>query len=163
MRDKPIVGDKAGRRFVPADEDDDTQALPPARPEPAAPPSNERRHVVIGPEHVGRQPGPSNPAPRPSSAPTPPPTARRSTPGGPPGVPPTRPRRSPPPPKPPRPTRSLARRLTRIALAIVVVLSVLVAGLFFFGWRQFSRIDRVNVGSALSAGGGQGTNYLIVG
>ena len=48
-------------------------------------------------------------------------------------------------------------------MAVVVVLSVLVAGLFFFGWWQFSRIERVNVGSALSAGGGKGTNYLIVG
>ena len=61
MHDKPIVWDKAERRFVPAGQDDDTQALPPARPEPAAPQSNERRHVVIGPEHVGRQPGAGRP------------------------------------------------------------------------------------------------------
>lgn len=40
---------------------------------------------------------------------------------------------------------------------------MLVAGLFFFGWWQFSRIDRVDVANALSSGGGKGTNYLIVG
>ncbi len=40
---------------------------------------------------------------------------------------------------------------------------VLVAGLFFFGWWQFSRIERVDVGNVLSSGGGKGTNYLIVG
>jgi LCP family protein required for cell wall assembly len=48
-------------------------------------------------------------------------------------------------------------------VAIVAAFAVLVAGLFFFGWWQFSRIDRVDVGDVLSPGGGQGTNYLIVG
>lgn len=35
--------------------------------------------------------------------------------------------------------------------------------LFFIGWWQFSRIDRVDVGDVLSPAGGGGTNYLIVG
>jgi LCP family protein required for cell wall assembly len=48
-------------------------------------------------------------------------------------------------------------------VAIVAAFGVLVAGLFFFGWWQFGRIDRVDVGNVLSPGGGKGTNYLIVG
>jgi LCP family protein required for cell wall assembly len=51
----------------------------------------------------------------------------------------------------------------RIALVVLLACTVLVAGLFVFGWWQFSRIERVNVASALYAGGGKGTNYLIVG
>ena len=58
----------------------------------------------------------------------------------------------------------MARRVgARIALVVLVAFSVLVAGLFFFGWWQFSRVERVDVARALSAGGGKGTNYLIVG
>jgi LCP family protein required for cell wall assembly len=48
-------------------------------------------------------------------------------------------------------------------LAALLAFVLLVVGLFFFGWWQFSRIDRVDVGNALSPGGGKGTNYLIVG
>jgi len=51
----------------------------------------------------------------------------------------------------------------RIVLFAALALVVLFAGLFFFGWWQFSRIDRVDVAGALSPGAGQGTNYLIVG
>jgi LCP family protein required for cell wall assembly len=46
---------------------------------------------------------------------------------------------------------------------VFVALAVVVSGLFFFGWWQFSRIDKVNVAGALSPGGAKGTNYLIVG
>jgi LCP family protein required for cell wall assembly len=46
---------------------------------------------------------------------------------------------------------------------VVTAFVVLLAGLFFFGWWQFSRIERVDVGNVLSSGGGKGTNYLIVG
>jgi LCP family protein required for cell wall assembly len=34
---------------------------------------------------------------------------------------------------------------------------------FLFGWWQYNRIDRVDVGDVLSPAGGGGTNYLIVG
>lgn len=42
-------------------------------------------------------------------------------------------------------------------------MAVLVVGLFAFGWWQFRRIERVAVSSALTSGGGGGTNYLVVG
>jgi LCP family protein required for cell wall assembly len=49
------------------------------------------------------------------------------------------------------------------ALAAVVVLGVVVAVLAFgFGWWQFSRIERVDVGPVLSSPS-TGTNYLVVG
>jgi LCP family protein required for cell wall assembly len=47
-------------------------------------------------------------------------------------------------------------------LTALLVLFVPLA-LFLFGWWQFSKIERVEVGDVLSAGGGGGTNYLIVG
>jgi LCP family protein required for cell wall assembly len=46
---------------------------------------------------------------------------------------------------------------------IFLALAVMVSGLFFFGWWQFSRIDKVNVASTLSPSAQKGTNYLIVG
>jgi LCP family protein required for cell wall assembly len=46
---------------------------------------------------------------------------------------------------------------------MAALLAVFAVGMFLFGWWQFNRIDRVDVGSSLSAGGGGGTNYLIVG
>jgi LCP family protein required for cell wall assembly len=52
------------------------------------------------------------------------------------------------------------RRLALLALVALLVLPVL---LFFIGWWQFSRIERVDVGEVLSPAGGGGTNYLIVG
>lgn len=64
----------------------------------------------------------------------------------------------------PRPSR--ARRpfpLRRVVLIGLVVLLALPVGLFLFGWWQFSRIPRVEVAAALTAGGGAGTNYLVVG
>jgi LCP family protein required for cell wall assembly len=51
----------------------------------------------------------------------------------------------------------------RVLVAAALLLVAVLAGLFFFGWWQFSRIDRVAVGDVLSPGGGKGTNYLIVG
>jgi LCP family protein required for cell wall assembly len=48
---------------------------------------------------------------------------------------------------------------------VLSVLAVLLLPLllFLFGWWQFSKIDRVDVGDVLSPSGGGGTNYLIVG
>ncbi len=46
---------------------------------------------------------------------------------------------------------------------MLVAFALLVVGLFLFGWWQFSRIERVDVGSSLSTGSTGGTNYLIVG
>lgn len=47
---------------------------------------------------------------------------------------------------------------------VAVLLAGMLAGMlaFAFGWWQFSRIERVDVGPMLS-GGGAGTNYLVVG
>ncbi len=47
-------------------------------------------------------------------------------------------------------------------LALVLPLVLVVAGLAWANWK-FSQIERVDVGSVLDAGGGGGTNYLIVG
>ena len=166
MRDEPVVWDATSRQFVPADQLDvttieGTSPIPNQEREPAASP---RRHVVIGPEHVGRSPRTGGAAagaraatesavPSSRSAPPPPPPTR------------PRPRRTTPPPagRPPRAPRSTARRVLRIALAALLALLVLFSGLFFFGWWQFSRIEKVDVGGVLSPGGGRGTNYLIVG
>lgn len=40
---------------------------------------------------------------------------------------------------------------------------LLVGGLFAFGWWEFSKIDKVDVGRVLSPQTGAGTNYLVVG
>jgi LCP family protein required for cell wall assembly len=53
--------------------------------------------------------------------------------------------------------------VARVAIAIVAAFAALALALFAFGWWQFNRIDRVDVGDALSPAGGKGTNYLIVG
>jgi LCP family protein required for cell wall assembly len=45
-------------------------------------------------------------------------------------------------------------------VAFVLLVPLLLLG---FAWWQFNRIERVDVGDALSPGGGAGTNYLIVG
>lgn len=48
-------------------------------------------------------------------------------------------------------------------MALVAAAAVLLVALFAFGWWQFSRIERVDVGDVLSPAGGGGTNYLVVG
>jgi LCP family protein required for cell wall assembly len=165
MRDEPVVWDAARRRFVAAaDRDvdvDDATRVAPAPPAAASRPS-ERRHVVIGPEYVGRSPGESTAPARPAPRTTPPATRAPKAPTGPPTPPPSPRRRAAPAPGPRDPRRT-RRRIWRVILAILVALLLLVTGLFFFGWWQFSRIERVDVGNALSPGGGKGTNYLIVG
>lgn len=54
------------------------------------------------------------------------------------------------------------RTLRRVALGLVALFVVVVVAPLAFAWFQFQRIDRVDVGDALSPGG-TGTNYLIVG
>ncbi len=118
--------------------------------------------MVIGPEHVGRQPGcrtpPSPGRPRDRVGPH-----RRAATESTTEPAHCRPHRRAAAPEATPGQAWPGRRVARIALVVLVAFSVLVAGLFFFGWWQFSRIERVNVASALSAGGGKGTNYLIVG
>jgi LCP family protein required for cell wall assembly len=50
-----------------------------------------------------------------------------------------------------------------VAIVAVLLLLLIPLTLFFVGWWQFSKIDRVAVGDVLSPAGGGGTNYLIVG
>src|SRR5690606_29171843 len=61
--------------------------------------------------------------------------------------------------RPPRRRGGLRRRIL-VAVALLALV-FLVLPLAFAAW-QFSRLERVEVGDALSSGGG-GTNYLIVG
>jgi LCP family protein required for cell wall assembly len=161
MDESPVVWDPERRTFVRAGEPgamapDPTLASPVVESERST--SRPRRHVVIGPEHVGVRPGaadqsaasaPSAPSPpaRRAAAPPPPPRGR--------DVPRTRP--SPPPRR-----RAGGRRFVRIALVVVGALVLLALALFLFGWWQFSRIEKLPVSAALSSGG-RGTNYLIVG
>jgi LCP family protein required for cell wall assembly len=166
MRDEPVVWDPTHRRFVTAERaepqvEDPTRVAPAPQSSARAGPS-ERRHVVIGPEYVGRTPGGSTAPAR--EAPTTNPSRSRPSAAPPrPPAPPSAPRTRRAPAPAPRDPRRTRRRVGRIVVAVLVVLVLLVAGLFFFGWWQFSRIDRVDVGNALSPGGGKGTNYLIVG
>ena len=53
--------------------------------------------------------------------------------------------------------------MRRLAVFTVLAVLLLPLMLFLFGWWQFSKIDRVDVGDVLSPAGGGGTNYLIVG
>lgn len=164
MDDEPVVWDPAARTFVPVDEPSSPRPDPTvAQPRPEPGPSRPRRHVVIGPEHVGTGPPrrdigepPAAPASRGATAPPAAPPRRPS---------PPRPAPSPSPSRPPRARRQLPplRKVLRIAVAVLVGFALLFVGLFFFGWWQFNRIDRVEVASALSPGGGKGTNYLVVG
>ncbi len=59
--------------------------------------------------------------------------------------------------------RRRRRRVSKIIVTAVAVLSVMILGLFTFGWWQFNRIDKVDIGAVLSPAGGAGTNFLIVG
>ncbi|MCX7621944.1 MAG: hypothetical protein N2037_14025, partial [Acidimicrobiales bacterium] len=61
------------------------------------------------------------------------------------------------------PPRRRMRRLAKVASAFLALIVVGVVGLVLFGWWEFSRIDKVNVGSVLSPPSGAGTNFLIVG
>ena len=48
-------------------------------------------------------------------------------------------------------------------LLLVLVFLVLPGLLLGFGYVQYARLEKVDVGGVLSPGGGGGTNYLIVG
>jgi LCP family protein required for cell wall assembly len=50
-----------------------------------------------------------------------------------------------------------------LVLLLVLVALVFPALLLAFGYVQYSRLEKVDVGGVLSPGGGGGTNYLIVG
>jgi LCP family protein required for cell wall assembly len=74
------------------------------------------------------------------------------------------------PPRAPKAQRQLApasprrrRRWKRWVAAGVVLCLAVPTLLLFFAWTQFNRIERVDVDEVLAAGGGEGTNYLIVG
>ncbi len=115
-----------------------------------------RRQVVVNPAPVG-QPEPQS---RQRQAGNEPGGHHRSPP--PPAPPSSRRSDFPPPGRRRRRGRSAAGRVGR-GLAILVVVGV-VAGVaaFAFGWWQFSRIERVDVGPVLSSAS-TGTNYLVVG
>lgn len=68
-----------------------------------------------------------------------------------------------PPPPPPTAQPRRRRRWRRALLLLLALVVALVALGGVFAWVQFQRIDRVEVSPVLSAGGGGGTNYLIVG
>lgn len=153
---------------------DDRPAPPRPRRAPSAPPAGPDATAVLpgaaapAPPRVapGRTAGPApggvpasrrveRPVPRPAQQPV---TGRTGR-GGPPG-----------PPRPPearrggaRPPAGRRRSMRRRALVVLaVLLALVVVGPLAFSWWQFSRLERVEVGSSLSSGGG-GTNYLIVG
>lgn len=146
---------------------------PPAGAAPAVPGSPEAT-AVMGRPGAAAGPAPAPPRPAPPSAPvvgrgasTPrvaqrtgssphPDGARRS--GG--GAPPPGSRTAGAGRGPRRPRGGSIRRRIIAAVAIFVVV-FLVLPLVFAAW-QFSRLERVEVGDALSSGG-SGTNYLIVG
>lgn len=55
------------------------------------------------------------------------------------------------------------RRGLRLVGGLVVVLLVLALGAGLWTWRTWSSVERVDVGPVLADGGGDGTNYLLVG
>jgi LCP family protein required for cell wall assembly len=63
-----------------------------------------------------------------------------------------------------RPERSSRRRrIVRVLVAVALVMLVGLLGSIGYAWHVYRKLDRVNVHEALSAPGGSGTNYLIVG
>jgi len=130
----------------PASVDDRTAVLSPSPPPPAAPPS--APPPIVPPRRAARSvTATSNRRPGPETR-TPPPGSR--------------------PPAPPRRAgrrrgRGPARWARRVVVSSVVMLLVLVGLPLGFAWVQFQKIERVEVATVLSPGGGSGTNYLIVG
>jgi LCP family protein required for cell wall assembly len=122
-----------------------------------------RRVHVPAPDGVAAPVGSGAPARSTVAPPRPAPPPRRPAPAA-----PTPPGRGPAPApqtktKPARQQRSRRRRLLRLAAICLplVLLGVLIGG-YLYANSIFNRIEKVEVGDVL-AGGGSGTNYLIVG
>lgn len=162
LDEAPVVWDATRREFVPKD-----RSIGEAPSEKRS----GRRHVVV-PAPVQNQRPSASPAAGPANGT--PPKSHQGTVGGDPNIDRVAGRARPQGPRPPaRPTTSISqassggaarsRRWPKIVVAAVLIFSLMVGGVFGFGWWRFSKISRVDVASALSTGQYAGTNYLIVG
>jgi LCP family protein required for cell wall assembly len=145
-----VVWSDEQQRFVSTDE--------PARPAASgrSAPTADRTQIQPRPPRARPTGARTNPpavvaTSRPAPARRPPPAPpRRSDPPAPAAAPPPRPRRR----------RRFRRRLLLVLAVVFLVFPALLLG---FGYVQYSRIEKVDVGGVLTPDGNGGTNYLIVG